>query len=213
MSNEHQRFWDAKHFETAEMAKISKPSVFVKWASSFFPKAAKILELGAGTGQDTHYLLSHGFTVVATDFSKRVLDFNLQAASVGRNRLTIQELDLTQFFPFANESFGVIFSHLVVHYFDRRTTQEIMDETFRVLKPGGVIALQVNSVTDPEYGRGTKLEEDYFEIAPGIRKRYFSVESMRDFTGSFERLVLDNQGADPRRSHKTGLIRFIGRKV
>lgn len=213
MNNEHQKYWDAKHLEEEELAKISCPSVFVELATRYFPPEIQILELGAGTGQDTHFLIDHGFQVTAIDFSKPALDLNLETANAeGRNRLHIQQLDLSEPFPFADQSYDVVYAHLVVHYFDRQTTQQIFDEISRVLKPGGILAVLVNSIDDPEYGQGRKIEEDFFELRPERPKRYFSVSSLRPFTNSFEALVLDNKGADPRRDHKTGLIRFIGKK-
>lgn len=214
MNNKHQKYWDAKHLEEEELAKISSPSVFVELAARYFPPEAQILELGAGTGQDTHFLVDHGFQVTATDFSKPALDLNWETANAeSRSRLQIQQFDLSEPFPFSDLSFDALYTHLVVHYFDRQTTQQIFDEISRVLRPGGIVALLVNSVNDPEYGQGRKIEEDFFELKPGRPKRYFSVESLRPFVSKFKTVILDNKGSDPRRSHKNGLIRFIGKRV
>lgn len=213
MSNAHQKYWDAKHLEVEELAKISGPSVFVEWVTRYFPPEAQILELGAGTGQDTHFLIDHGFQVTATDFSKPALDLNWETANTGaRERLQIQQFDLSEPFPFNAQSFDAVYAHLVVHYFNRQTTQQIFDEISRVLKPGGIVALLVNSVDDPEYGQGRKIEEDFFELRPERPKRYFSVDSLKPFVEEFETVLLDNKGSDPRREHKDGLVRFIGKK-
>lgn len=212
MTNEHRKFWDAKHLE--ELAKINRPSVFVRQALKFFPSGANVLDLGAGSGQDTRYLLAHGFSVTAADFSKAALDLNWKTTpSQLKEKLTIKELDLTQPLPFTDQSFDVVYAHLVIHYFNGVTTRQIFDEIYRILRPEGLLALAVNSITDPEYGQGTQLENDYFEFESGRPKRYFSVESLREFTGNFQPIILDNKGSDPRRSHKTGLIRFVGRKI
>lgn len=213
MNNEHQKYWDAKHLEEEELAKISGPSVFVELTARYFPRGAQILELGAGTGQDTHFLVDHGFQVTATDFSKPALDLNWKTANAeSRNRLQIQQFDLSEPFPFRKQSFDVVYAHLVVHYFNRQTIQQIFNEISRVLRPGGIVALLVNSVNDPECGQGRKIEEDFFELRPERPKRYFSVDSLKPFVEKFETVVLDNRGSDPRRDHETGLIRFIGKK-
>lgn len=214
MDNEHQKFWDAKHLENEELVKISGPSIFVKFSVEYFPPQTQVLELGAGTGQDTHFLIDHGFQVIATDFSKPALDLNLETANPeNRDHLQVQQFDLSELFPFNDQSFGVVYAHLVVHYFNKQTTQQIFHEISRVLKPGGVVAILVNSVDDPEYGQGRKIEEDFFELKPGRPKRYFSVDSLKPFVEKFETVLLDDKGSDPRRSHKDSLIRFIGKKL
>lgn len=211
--NKHQKFWDIKHFEKSELVKINRPSVFVKWSSKFFPMGARILELGAGIGQDTRYLIDHDFKIVATDFSKKALEYNYKTAnSENRNLLTIQQLDISNSFPFKDQSFDVVYAHLVVHYFNNKITQQIFDEIYRVLKRNGIVAVLVNSINDPEYGLGKKLEDDYYEILSGRPKRFFTVDSLKHFIGKFHILVLDNKGSDPRRNHKRSLIRFIGKR-
>ena len=213
MVNKHQKFWNKKHFEEVELSKINRPSTFVAESLKYFPKEALILELGTGTGQDTHFLIEHGFQVVATDFSKPALTFTFKAAKPEyKNKLAIKQFDLSDHFPFADESFDIVYAHLVIHYFNKRTTQQIFDEIFRVLKQKGIIAILVNSSNDSDFGIGRKLEEDYFEVLPGRPKRFFSVDSIREFIGRFHIIILDNKGSDLRRDHKDNLIRFIGKK-
>lgn len=211
--NKYQKFWDNKHFEKSELNKINRSSVFAQTSLKYFPDKANVLELGAGIGHDTHLFINNGHQVVATDFSKPALEYNLKTADIkNKKHLSILQFDLSNRFPFADQSFDVVYAHLVIHYFSRKITQQIFDEIFRVLKPNGIVAILVNSTTDPEYGQGKILEEDYFEIPSAGPKRYFSVESFNKFIGKFETIILDDKGVDPRRAHKTDLIRFIGRK-
>lgn len=103
---------------------------------------------------------------------------------------------------------------MALHYFDQETTQRVFSEIGRVLKPNGIFATLLNTVedsetSDPDFER---IEEDFLENPAGIRKRYFSVSSMRDFTEDlFEEIILDNQGKTYKDDIET-LIRFIGKK-
>lgn len=87
--------------------------------------------------------------------------------------------------PFANNSFDIVYAHLSFHYFDQKTTFGIMNEIERILKPGGVFAFLTNSIHDPEYNTGNLLEKDFFLIGKVI-KHYFSIESARRLTRSFQ---------------------------
>jgi SAM-dependent methyltransferase len=94
-------------------------------------------------------------------------------------------------------------------------TQNIMREIQRVLKPDGIFAMIANSIDDPEYGTGTKLEEDVFELSSGDIKRFFSEDSLRNFVQEyFEIVLLDNHGTTHKDIEKgvSNLIRFVGRR-
>lgn len=211
MSNNSLEFWNKKHFEAEELASMHEHSVFTEWTIQYFPKRGRILELGAGTGGDTLFLIRQGFEIVATDFSKPALD-ELERKVSKNNQLETKQFDLSNPFPFKDGVFDVVYAHLVLHYFNRQTTQQIYDEIFRVLKSGGIVAVLLNSITDPEYGTGKELEEDYFDVPNKGAKRYFSIETLKPFISKFEIITLDNKGSDLRRDHKEDLIRFIGRK-
>lgn len=212
MSNSGLEFWNKKHFEKDELARMSQHSAFVEQSMKYFNKGGRVLELGTGTGSDALFLADQGFEVVATDFSQPALD-KLKKIASDNTHIETKQFDLSDPFPFEDQFFDAVYTHLTLHYFSRQTTQQIYDEIYLVLKPGGVVAVLLNSKTDSEYGQGGKIENDYFDIPDKGPKRYFSPKSLSTFTEKFEILVLDNKGADPRRNHKEDLIRFIGRRV
>jgi|SRR3989344_264685 len=213
MNNPQEQFWNGKHFKQGELERMNQPSAFVIEAQRYLTPGGLILELGAGTGADTHFLLEHGHRVVATDISQPALDHNFKTADPKIiSKLSIEKMDLSDKFRFWDESFDGVYSHLALHYFDRTTTQQIFDEIFRVLGKGMVAAVLLNSKTDPEFESGTKLEEDYFDIPNAGSKRYFSLDSLKPFITKFETIILDDKGSDPRRKNEGNLIRFIGRR-
>lgn len=212
MSNQSLDFWNKKHFEEDELTRMSQPSAFVKQFIQYFPKKGRILELATGLGSDALFLAGQGFDVMATDFSQPVLN-KLKDTAGNNTSIKTKHFDLSDLFPFEDQSFDGLYAHLALHYFNRQTTQQIFDEIFRVLKPGGIIAVLLNSKTDSEYGKGEQLEEAYFYVPDKGPKRYFSIDTLQPFVRRFETVLLDNKGSDPRRDHKEDLIRFVGRKL
>jgi SAM-dependent methyltransferase len=206
------QIWSDLHKDYKTRDWSNKPSIFAETAITYFPKGAKILDLGAGIGQDSRYFAEQGNNVVSTDLEEASLKENLADVSDEiKQRISIQKIDLREELPFGNETFDVVYAHLSLHYFDYETTVRLQGEVQRVLKPGGVFAFFVNSVHDPEYNTGKMIEADYFQINK-TAKRYFSVDTARALTRYFDTNLLDDKGETYKDSAKGvhNLIRFIG---
>lgn len=193
---------------------IDKPSIFAEIAVRYFPKTGKVLDLGAGQGQDSRFFAEHGYQVVSTDLENSALELSKSKVTDDiKSRITFQKVDLRDELPFETDSLDVVYAHLSIHYFEYETTVRLLDEILRVLRPGGVFAFLTNSVNDPEYKTGKELEPDYYQIGQ-TAKRYFSVDSARMFTQYFEVNLLDDLGETYKDAAKGvhNLIRFVGKK-
>ncbi len=193
---------------------IDKPSIFAETAVTYFPKSGKVLELGAGQGQDSRFFAERGYEVVSTDLERSALDLSEQKLSPGlASKITLRQVDLRENLPFNDASFDIVYAHLSLHYFDAEVTGRVFGEIRRVLRPGGVLAFFANSTSDPEYGTGEQLEPDYFRIG-SMAKRYFSVRTAGEFAANFDTKLLDDQGETYKDAAKDvhNLIRFVGIK-
>ena len=92
-----------------------------------------VLELGAGTGSFTGMLVRTGANVCATDISPRSLEV-LALRYQGIGRLVTQVADM-ECLPFSDAEFEIVTSAGSLSYGDNI---KVMNEIFRVLKPGGV---------------------------------------------------------------------------
>jgi len=206
--------WSNLHEHYQDQDWINRPNQFAETAAKYFSKSAHMLELGAGQGQDSRFFANQGFTVISTDLEQKALDIGRSKLSADQSKLVATKLvDLRNDLPFPDESFEAVYAHLSLHYFDHERTVHLFDEIARVLKPSGVLAFLVNSINDPEYNTGKRLEDGYFEVGHA-QKRYFSVESAGSFTGQFQAKLLDDQGETYKDAAKGvhNLIRYIGIK-
>jgi SAM-dependent methyltransferase len=205
-------YWQQKHIKYLNEDFINKPTIFATQAIKYFPKTGKVLELGAGQGQDAIYFLEKGYDVTACDLSEFALKLAEKKIPESlKNKIEFKALDFSQTLPFEPNNFDVIFSHLALHYFNRVRTEKLFNEIYTILKPGGIFATLTNTTDDDETKRLAKIEGDYFINPEGLKKRYFSVDSMKKITDKFEILLLDAQGETYKDKIKT-LIRFIGKK-
>ena len=208
------KVWDDLHRRYKEKDWIDKPNLFAQEVLKYFPDRARVLELGAGQGQDTRFFAENGHEVVSTDISDLALEESQSKLTPElADKVRLLKLNLEDDLPFEDGEFDVVYAHLSIHYFDEETTQRIIQEMHRVLRGGGVVAILCNSTSDPEYDSGEAIEPNYFLI-DGKKKRYFSVESLERLMGKYKKILLDNSGKTHKDEAKgvANLIRFVGSK-
>ena len=99
---------------------------------SNFRKDSRVLELGAGMGENTEILVKKGYEITASDISINSLRVLKERFKLYSN-LTVKEADI-ELLPFDDEYFDIVCSAGVLSYGDPKTVQ---DEIYRVLKRGG----------------------------------------------------------------------------
>jgi len=206
--------WKLIHKKYARAEWIQKPTLFAKFAIRYFPPHGAVLDLGAGQGQDSRFFATRGYRVVSTDFSPLAIKISKQKTPAPLSRrIAFKRVDLSRPLPFQSNIFEVVYAHLSLHYFDRATTFRLFKNIHRILKPGGVLAVLVNSIHDKEYGGGTRLGQDFYLI-DGIAKKYFNPQTIAPFVWAFKTIIRDERGETYKDRAKGvhNLIRFIGIK-
>ena len=207
--------WSNLHTHYSKQDWINKPSIFAEFAMKYFPETGRVLDLGAGQGQDSKYFAENGYEVMCTDISAEALDLAKEkiSESEAKTKVTFVQLDLNESIPYPNESFDVVYAHLAIQFFSDVRTKEIAAEIYKILKPGGVVALLCNSTSDPEYDQGEQIEADYFQIGD-MKKRYYTPETLGRYFSEFEQIICDAEGETYKDAAKGvhNLIRFVGKK-
>jgi SAM-dependent methyltransferase len=109
------------------------PAEAVGWLAG--SRAARVLELGCGTGKLTAGLVSLGHDVVATDPSVRMLAHLRPSRSVHLAAGRAEDI------PLRAATVDVVTAGQAFHWFD---ADRALPEVARVLRPGGVLALTWN---------------------------------------------------------------------
>lgn len=206
-------YWKKTHEIYSKKDWISNTTIFAQFVVGYFPKNGKILDLGAGQGQDSRYFAKLGYDVISTDVSDEALKISKENAEKAGLNIKFMELDISSKLPFDDNSFDIVYSHLALHYFTDEKTREIFTEIHRVLKPQGILASLFNTIEDAETTDSsyTPIEKDYYKSPEGLLKRYFSVDYLKDIASKlFTPIVLDNKGETYKDEIKT-LIRFVGK--
>ncbi len=67
-------YWADKHKKYSTQDWIDKPTIFSQFAVSYFPKIGRLLDLGAGQGQDSRFFADNGYEVTATEYSEVAIE-------------------------------------------------------------------------------------------------------------------------------------------
>tara|TARA_Y100001970_G_C14218475_1_gene851103 strand:- start:1226 stop:1861 length:636 start_codon:yes stop_codon:yes gene_type:complete len=116
-----------------------------KKISNFFIKYSKntdtpILDVGAGTGLVGQYLnIKNKKDIIGIDISSEML----HEAKLKNSYSSLIEADITKKIPLKNNSVGAIIS--AGTFTHGHVGPEVFDELLRIIKPGGLFVLSVNS--------------------------------------------------------------------
>lgn len=172
-----------------------------------------VLDLGAGGGRHSVYLAGQGLRVISADRSAQALLSTrawLHTAGAGADFVQAEAGAL----PFADGSLEAIVSVFVIHHNllqgIRRTVQEIR----RVLRPGGLALLDVNSTATWRYRHEESAEVEPGTFVPsqgneaGLPHRYFNEAEARDLFSVFQVRELYLNEVDM--LHRDGVVRHHG---
>src|SRR5262245_29233435 len=138
----------------------SEPSEPAHWTADRFAAAGidDVLELGAGHGRDALYMAARGFSVHATDFSEAALDqLRIDAQRNGLDdKITATLHDVRDPLPPGPATVGAVYANLLLSM-ALTTTQllTLVNEVYRVLRPGGLFVYTALHADDPERAYGS----------------------------------------------------------
>jgi SAM-dependent methyltransferase len=107
-----------------------------RWAESFV-RGKRVLDFGCGPGYGSNFIAASADSVVGVDVSPESLDH--AARTYTRANLAFDVIDTSCVLPYEDKSFDVVMSFQVFEHVE--FPQRYLQESRRVLKPGGVLLL------------------------------------------------------------------------
>ena len=125
----------------------------------------RILDVGCGAGRHLLYLAQNGFEVHGFDFSDSAISGLAEKLDGVDYDADVRVADFSEDFPYEDGHFDAVLAFRSIHHADLETINHSVDEIFRVLKPSGVVYVQV-----PSYEKLVELKEsgeEFEEVEPG----------------------------------------------
>ncbi|MBE9107788.1 class I SAM-dependent methyltransferase [Nostoc cf. edaphicum LEGE 07299] len=161
---------------------------------------SQVLDLCCGSGQTTEFLVKNSQNVTGLDASPK---------SLQRARLNVPEASYVEAFaeemPFADNLFDVVHTSVALHEMQPQQLRKIINEVYRVLKPGGVFTLvDFHAPTNPIFWPGISVFLLLFEtetawellktdLAELLAKTGFEVSKSTLYTGGSLQVIQANK--------------------
>ncbi len=143
-ANRHGR-WDVDEFFATGVTEVSGAMAHAA-ALGVHPGRRRALDFGCGAGRLTSALTAYADEVVGVDISPTML---AKARELNRAQgVTFVENDRPDLSLFADDSFDVVYSSLVLQHMPTDLALGYLAELIRVLAPGGVAIVQVATHPD-----------------------------------------------------------------
>jgi ubiquinone/menaquinone biosynthesis C-methylase UbiE len=140
----HRVHWETFWSEKQDVADVySNADRIVRNLSAILDLNGKsVLEIGAGTGRDSFPLAERGATVVQLDYTEQSLRILKKLADESGLSVAIVGGDAFQL-PFRDGTFDVVFHQGLLEHFRAPQAEALLRENIRVLKPGGLLLVDV----------------------------------------------------------------------
>lgn len=121
-------------------------------------------------------------------------------------------VDIAERLPFESETFDLVFASLSIHYFDDKTTKQLVSEIKRVLKNDGLFIGSVNGTEALKVinEAAIKIEENFY-LNKDKYIRLFDKEEIKKYLSIFQLQIIDKRETI-RFSHKKNYYVFIVKK-
>jgi ubiquinone/menaquinone biosynthesis C-methylase UbiE len=139
----------ARNYDAMRFGNISG-QLYVQLQQEFFREIAdsrtmNILDVGTGTGRLALGFAETGRAVTGIDISSEMIHVACEEADMEGIKNVQFILGNARHLPFPQESFDMVVSARFLHLFSSQDVRVLLVEMIRVLKPGGILAVEIRS--------------------------------------------------------------------
>lgn len=162
------------------------------------------LDLGCGEGRYAVFLASLGVTVVAIDRSWIGIEKLSDKARKRNLKIEAISMDIADF-DFSKNRYDIIVAATILDHLPQEILTETVSKIKMALKPGGILYVNVFTVSDPGYAKrlslGTLESNDVSDTAECM-EHYFQSGELKAFFNEFD-IIYEYEGLEPDLSHGT----------
>jgi len=133
-----EKFWQDR--EQIEAVYSNEERIYLNLIKVTEIKGKKILEIGAGSGRDSLQLAHENAMVYVLDYSPQALQIIKKLKGRNDNQVHLIQADAFQI-PMPDETLDIVFHQGLMEHF--KNPLPLLNEHFRVLKPGGLLLVDV----------------------------------------------------------------------
>ncbi len=176
-----------------------------------------VLDCGAGGPRPPLSIFHfYGFSTFGVEISRESISEAEEFCKKNGIDLNIKQGDMRQL-PFADESFGYVYSQNSIFHLTKSDTAKAMNEMKRVLSPEGLLYVNFLSVDDQGFGEGESVGSGEWrstEHGESTIHSYFEASEPDSYFEDMDLLVKEIIKSDRRAvGYKMATIEYVARKV
>jgi SAM-dependent methyltransferase len=173
----------------------------------------RVLDLGCGNGRHAIYFAREGFDASGIDISPTAIDWARDWATRERLDIDFRVGTITDL-PFADGVFDVAVSHGVLDHIAMPEAMAAIGEVARVLRPAGLLYIDLKSADDCEFGLGEPAGKNTFVVPHGFEKglvqHFFSLDEIHELMdGKFRPLYIETHDQRLAPDYKRMIARWV----
>jgi SAM-dependent methyltransferase len=157
-----------------------EPAPSAVFAKEYFVRSGvkSVLLPGVGYGRNAKAFLDAGMSVTGIEISETAIAL---ARSELHLDIPIHHGSVVDM-PFDDRVYDAVFSYGLLDLLDANARAKLLRDCSQQLAASGPMIFTVIAKEAPQYGRGTKLGEDWYEVHPGVPMFFYDAASIeRDF--------------------------------
>ena len=176
---------------------LTIPGPFIKEFSKLLQTECNgtLLDLGCGYGNYLSYFSNLGLTVIGSDFSIVALKVAHEHMMNNNHVGTSLILHDMHYLPFCAESFNGLISINVIYHSTLDNVKHVVNEIYRVLKPGKIGLITLLSDTDFKYDKSCGTNKKSYrvdsETENGITHSFFNRHDIEILLNNFEIICIE----------------------
>ncbi len=149
------------------LKEIQQPSDFAKFALSYMQNGGKLMDVGCGNGRDSLYFAANGLDVVGVDASEEAISRLKEKGA--QNTLFVCD-DFVTCRSLYQMQYDYFYSRWTIHAITEKQEEELLLNISNSIKKDGLLFIEVRSVNDYLYGKGTEVGKDSFQYNDHFRR-------------------------------------------
>lgn len=174
-------FWEKSFIEKQTMWGFDPSQSAIIAKDCFIENHVKnILIPGIGYGRNAKIFIDNNIDVTGIEISKTAIDI---AKENGIN-INIHHGSVVDM-PFENKLYDGIFSYALLHLLNEKDRNKFIGDCYNQLNPGRYMIFTTVSKKAPMFGKGKKINENYYEVMEGVNMFFYDSQSIEQEFGKY----------------------------
>lgn len=168
-------FWEKSFIEKQTMWGFEPSESAIKVKDFFVENNIKdILIPGIGYGRNAKVFIDNNINVTGIEISKTAIDLARQyGISINIYNGSVTDM------PFEDKLYEGIFSYALIHLLNENERKKFISTCYKQLEQDGYMIFTAISQKAPMFGKGRKINENYYETMSGVKIFFYDSESIK----------------------------------